>query len=316
MPRLLALLIGAFSLANIVDGILRPGFDANVWWIDLRPIPNVFADLFLASAGILLLTFAIAPEAGKLRQRATLFTTSALAAATFWNVCHFYRLLNSGHISPAVPIPFSLFILGALLVILFGVLRQNQMRSGVEMFASVAAASLLIVLLPLALMYCFGKTDYRRQADAIVVFGARTYADGTPSMALADRVRTGCELYHSGLAPKLIFSGGPGDGEIHETEAMRRMAVSLGVPDDAIIMDKAGLNTHATVRNTHDIFEQHGVKRVLAVSHFYHLPRVKLCYQRAGLEVYTVPAKESRTLPKMPYLMAREVAAMWAYYFF
>jgi uncharacterized SAM-binding protein YcdF (DUF218 family) len=56
------------------------------------------------------------------------------------------------------------------------------------------------------------------------------------------------------------------------------------------------------------------VSRVLAVSHFYHLPRVKLSYQRAGREVYTVPAKETYLLRQMPYNMAREVAALWVYY--
>jgi len=57
-----------------------------------------------------------------------------------------------------------------------------------------------------------------------------------------------------------------------------------------------------------------GAKRVLAVSHAYHLPRVKMAYRRAGWDVYTVPAEESRPLTQTPYLVAREVAAVWAYY--
>jgi hypothetical protein len=46
----------------------------------------------------------------------------------------------------------------------------------------------------------------------------------------------------------------------------------------------------------------------------YHLPRIKLAYQRDGWEVFTVPAKESYLLRQMPYNMAREVAALWVYY--
>jgi hypothetical protein len=53
---------------------------------------------------------------------------------------------------------------------------------------------------------------------------------------------------------------------------------------------------------------------VLAVSHFYHLPRIKLAYQRAGLDVCTVPARQGRWLSQIPYNMAREVAAFWVYY--
>ena len=52
----------------------------------------------------------------------------------------------------------------------------------------------------------------------------------------------------------------------------------------------------AAVRNTEALFNQLHARRVLVVSHFYHLPRVKLAYQRAGREVYTVPAKESYLL--------------------
>jgi uncharacterized SAM-binding protein YcdF (DUF218 family) len=52
----------------------------------------------------------------------------------------------------------------------------------------------------------------------------------------------------------------------------------------------------------------------LAVSHGYHLPRVKLTFQRAGVEAYTVPARETFVLPHRPFLLAREVVALWAYY--
>jgi uncharacterized SAM-binding protein YcdF (DUF218 family) len=50
------------------------------------------------------------------------------------------------------------------------------------------------------------------------------------------------------------------------------------------------------------------------VSHSYHLPRVKLTFQRAGIETYTVPARETFVLPHRGYLLAREVAALWTYY--
>ena len=127
-------------------------------------------------------------------------------------------------------------------------------------------------------------------------------------------MRTGCQLYRDGFARVLIFSGGPGDAEIHETEAMRRMALSLGVRDEDILLDSSGLNTRATVRNTTAMFERHGLRRILAVSHFYHLPRIKLEYARAGVEVRTVPARESYFLRQTPLSVLREVPALWAYY--
>ena len=177
-----------------------------------------------------------------------------------------------------------------------------------------AVAFACLVCFSLAQMFFFGKTDYRRPADAAVVLGARVYADGRPSDALADRVRTACQLYREGLVRRLVFSGGLGDGAIHETEAMKRMATALGVRAEDIWLDKAGVNTQATVRNTEAVFAQWHASRILVVSHAYHLPRIKLAYLRDGWDVFTVPAKESYLLRQMPYNMAREVAAMWVYY--
>jgi vancomycin permeability regulator SanA len=134
------------------------------------------------------------------------------------------------------------------------------------------------------------------------------------SQALTDRTRTAVDLYLDGTVQQLVFSGGPGDGDIHETEAMRRYAMSRGVPVGAITRDLQGLSTHATVRNTVSHFDERGIRTVLAVSHYFHLPRIKMAYQRAGFEVYTVPARESYILYQTPYLLLRETAALWYYY--
>jgi len=179
----------------------------------------------------------------------------------------------------------------------------------------VAVVATCIVAFPLAQMYFFGHTDYRRRADVIVVFGARAHADGSPSGVLADRVRTGCDLYHRGLAPQLIFSGGPGDGAITEPQAMRRLALQLGVPDAAILLDENGVNTDATVRNTIPLFRNAHLHRVLAVSHSYHLARIKMAYLQAGWNIYTVPSREDSGLPgRGRFLIFRELIALGAYY--
>jgi vancomycin permeability regulator SanA len=171
-----------------------------------------------------------------------------------------------------------------------------------------------MVMFPLAQMFCFGKTDYRRDADVIVVFGAGVKKDGTMSDALRDRTVTGCKLYLEGYAPKIIFSGGPGPGIVHETEAMKKRALEMGIPEEAIITDRDGLSSKKTVENTTEIFKENSFEKVIAVSHYYHLPRIKMTYQRHGCQVLTVPAKESRILLRLPYYITREIAALWVYY--
>lgn len=315
LARGFALFLGGFSLLNILGELRRTGFDANTWWIDFRPVPAVASRAFLLVAAVFLIAYFVRPDMSNWRRRVTIGLSLVLLAVTLWNGVGFYLALARGDIRAGVPVPLSLLISLLLGLMYFAMLRAKGTEEGVWAKAIAAGiAAVCTVGFPAAQMFCYGKTDYRRPADAAVVFGARAYADGRPSLALADRVRTGCALYQEGLVGRLVFSGGPGDGDFHETEVMRRMATELGVPDQDILVDAQGLNTHATVRNTVPVFEELRFKSILAVSHFYHLPRIKMAYERAGCTVYTVPAEESRTLVMLPYYLAREVAALWVYY--
>ncbi len=313
--RALALFFGGFSLVNLLGGFRLPGFDANLWWIDLRILPEMPATLFLLLTSLCLLSFSIQPPHARWRRGLTAAIVGTVMIAVVWNIVEFYFVFAHGRLRPLLPVPLSLFVFAALGLILWVNLRPAPVPSA-RLFPGVLAIfGVCLISFPLAQMICLGETDYRRPADVAVVFGARAYADGRPSDALADRVRTACQLYRDGLVKKLIFSGGPGDGAVHETEAMRRQAVRLGVKPADILIDTAGLNTQATVKNTEAMFSQLNAHQIIVVSHFYHLPRIKMAYRRSGWDVYTVPAKESYFLRQTPYFMAREVAAMWVYYF-
>jgi len=313
MDRCVALFLGGFGLLNLISTWLRPAYDGNLIWIDLRRLPSPLGTALLTAGVVFLVLHALRPATKGLRRWSTVVVTGLLTLAAASNATVFWLLLSRGEIRAATPIPVSLGIVLLFLPVLIAVLRGKPCRPR-SRWALVPVLPVLAVLFPLAQMVSFGGTDYRRPADAIVVFGARTYADGKPSLALADRVRTGCALYHEGLAPRLVFSGGPGDGEIHETDAMRDLALSLGVPEVAIRLDPEGVNTRATVENTARMMEEEGWSRLLAVSHGYHLPRIKMTYGRVGRRVFTVPAVETRRIGKMPVLMGREVAAWWVYW--
>lgn len=313
--RGVSLFLGAFCLLNVGGELLRPGFDANMFWIDLSPLPAELARGFLALAGLLMLQFAIVPSSNRLVQFVLRATVLVLLGTALWNTWVFFELLNRGLIRSEFPVPFSLQVVAALLAILAGVVHpgatQPLARGGIPtIYVTFAVCS---VAFPIAQMYCFGKTDYRQPADWIVVFGCRVYHDGSPSPALEQRVLTAVELYQQGLAPAIVMSGGPGDGATDEPSAMRRLAVEQGVPEAAIFVDGAGLNTSATLRNLHARLENSEERRVLAVSDFFHLPRIKLSSRRQGLKVRTVPAGTGR-FPGMWAQLARETAALWLYY--
>lgn len=312
MLRGFALFLGTFALFNLGGALALPTFDATIWWIDLSLLPSPLRPAFLLVFGASLIAFAVRPSMGPARRIMSAVLAGAALAIALVNTWEYFSLRAAGSITGSA-VPFSLLIALPLAGVLAAMLMRRS--GGGRARAMVVCALGTAVAFPLLQMACFGTTDYRRPADVVVVLGAKAYADGTPSVPLGDRVRTACELYHAGLAPRLLFSGGPGDGRMHETESMRRFAVSLGVPPDAIVLDTRGLSTQATVDATTPMLRSMGARRVMVVSHAYHLPRVKMAYQRAGLDVFTVPARESYTLGAMPYYVAREVAGLWAYYF-
>jgi uncharacterized SAM-binding protein YcdF (DUF218 family) len=313
--RGLALFFGGFTLLNLLGNLRRPGFDADEWWLDLRLLPGPVAELSLAAIAVLLLAFGIRPAMGTLRRRITLLSVGLASLSAVVNLFQFYKLLGSHAIRSDWPFPFSIVVALAMAAIVRAIARPAAQNGGrLNVVRTGLALTVCLVAFPLAQVLFFGNTDYRRRADAILVMGARAYADGRLSDALADRVKTGCELFREGRAPRIIFSGGPGDGAIHETESMRRRALELGVPSEAILLDKQGLNTRATVRNSRDLFAREGTRDALGVSHFYHLPRLKLEAQRAGINLYTVPARQSRIPQQTPWSVCREVVALWVYY--
>lgn len=317
MSRGLALFLGCFGLLNALAGQMHPGFDINIWWLDVRWLPHAWAVAFVTLSSVALASFAIRPRLRRWRRWATRAALAWLIAVAAINTAVFYEVRARGDLVGGLKLPLSLVVCVCLmgLFVLLPVGRAVRGLGGVRSVAAmlIVAAGLALAF-PVAQMAFFGRTSYARPVDAIVVFGAGVYADGTMSLALSDRVATACDLYNDGLSKWLVVSGGPGMGDVHETDAMRREAIAAGVPAERILIDAEGVGTDATVANTGRLFRTHGIERVLAVSHWYHLPRIKMTYQRAGRDVYTTPAVESRPLLRLRYYVAREIAAVWVYY--
>jgi vancomycin permeability regulator SanA len=312
--RIFALFFALLTLLNLAGNLVRPGFDASIWWISFGPWPEWISRLVLCISAMALFGFAF--KTFRPAQRSPLIAAAAamLAAVALANIVTFYWLVVTGKIVARFPVPFSLIVCFGMVVVAGSAWAPSDRLVRANRWKVAAGGMALFGVFPLALMLFFGNTDYRRPADVAVVFGARAYADGRLSDALEDRIRAACELYRSGLVKKIVLSGGPGDGAITESAAMRNYALRHGVRAEDVFLDDAGWNTESTVQNTVPLFRQWQAQRILVVSHFYHLPRIKMAYQRAGVEVCTVPARQGHYLSQMPYNMAREVAAFWAYY--
>ena len=120
-----------------------------------------------------------------------------------------------------------------------------------------------------------------------IVFGAGLWRDGTPTPVLRDRVQTAANLYFDGKVEKLLMSGDNRFVNYNEPEAMRQYALTLGVPENAIVLDYAGRRTYDTCYRARDIF---GVKSAILVTQGFHLPRALFLCNMLGVDGVGVPA--------------------------
>jgi vancomycin permeability regulator SanA len=318
VARGLALFTGVFTLLSVVVVTRAEDFGANNWWVIVYFVPRLVSAGLLAAVGVAFVAYAVAPRMRAWRRWPTLALFIFFAAVAVFNAVAFYFVWRAGYIAPRVPLPFSLIVAGLLGFVAWAAVRAPSPRRRRWSTAAVIAATALacIVAFPLAQILFFGTTDYRRAAGMAVVFGAQVHEGGAPSTSLRDRMDTAVELYDDHLVRLILVSGGVGESGYNEALVMRQMAVRAGVPVDRVIVDSSGVNTDATVRHSLPFFGLAGDTwpDVLAVSQFYHLPRIKLAYARAGFDVLTVPAGTSTPIRETPYLVVREIPAFWVYY--
>jgi vancomycin permeability regulator SanA len=312
IARGVALFLSGFLIMGAVGRAFGDSSE-NIWLIDLSMIPFWLGGVLSALSGVALAGYALAPVMGRWRRIATMLLCSLLAAAAAFNAGAFFAARADGRIASPLPVPFSIFVSFVIGGIVLGLVASapSAYPRGVT-FGMVVTLCIVLVLFPLAQVFFFGTTDYRREADAAVVLGARVYEGGVLSQSLRDRVDTGVVLYEEGLVPRLVMSGGIGESGVDEAAAMRDYAVVRGVPFSAVSVDSSGTDTQASARNSRTLLGPGA--SVLAVSQFYHLPRVKMAFRMQGIDAYTVPARGPYPIVGTPAFVIREVPAFWWYW--
>ena len=159
----------------------------------------------------------------------------------------------------------------------------------------------------------YGRRGVQGRWDVIMVAGCRVMADGRPSPALEARVRRAVELYDEGRAPLIVMTGGVGDNAPSEARASMRLAVSLGVPADAIVLEERSTSTDENARFARDALQESEVDvgRTLVVTSAYHVLRCERVFARYLPEVRGVGVVEE-PWPRVRGAL-REVVALTAY---
>lgn len=306
--------VGVFGLVNVLGELLRGPFDVIRSFVGVPESLHIFALPLEAIVAVVLVLNRLKPfESQRFRSIAAVLV-GAVALFSAADIIIFYRVVFSGHVQTSFPVPSSIVVCAFFAALTYDMARGHSKDSwtwkrALQFFS---ISCVVAAALPLLLMFTFGPTNYAREADCAVVFGARVWDDGTPSLALSDRVDEGIRLYQKGLIKKLVMSGAIDQGNGYsEPEVMKNRAVEAGVPAADILLDEAGIDTSSTVRNTAELMQREGFSKALAVSHYYHEPRVKMLFSRARVRVYTVPAKMTRRLLKEPVFIVREILAYY-----
>ncbi len=168
---------------------------------------------------------------------------------------------------------------------------------------------LLVLLIPRLVVFAYAQprlytVEQVPSKRVAVVFGAGLLANGNLSPELSERVSTAADLYLSGKVDKLLMSGDNRVVEHNEPGAMRKFAIRLGVPSDAIVQDYAGRRTYDTCYRASRIF---GLNDVILITQEYHLLRALYTCNMLGVHAIGVPADRSDS----PYLYGnlREIPA-------
>ncbi|HEX8945141.1 MAG TPA: YdcF family protein [Gemmatimonadaceae bacterium] len=145
----------------------------------------------------------------------------------------------------------------------------------------------------LGAVWFWSRRDEARPAAAIVVLGAAQYG-GKPSPVLRARVDHAIDLFHRGLADRIIFTGGVGDRDTtSEAAVSQRYAMEHGVPPSAILMETVGRSTSESLEHVATLMEASPSRDVILVSDPFHMLRLSILARRYGLTPLTSPTQTS-----------------------
>jgi vancomycin permeability regulator SanA len=158
------------------------------------------------------------------------------------------------------------------------------LKSKWRRLAAVLLVFPLWFLIHTVLIVADGLTDEIAKTDAAVVLGNTVEPNGKPSARLKARLEKAFELYEKKLVGKIIVSGGFGAEGFEEADAMRDYLIAKNVPENDIILDRDGYNTHQTAVNARRIMQANDFQSVTIVSQYFHITRTRLAFQKAGIE--------------------------------
>lgn len=158
----------------------------------------------------------------------------------------------------------------------------------------VVAVVLFLLITAIQVVHTAGLQEIH-SADAIVVFGAAEYS-GRPSPVLRARLDHALDVFHHGVAPVVITTGGAAaDPKFSEGGVGRDYLMHHGIPERSLIAETQGHDTAESAVRVATIMRANGLHSCVAVSDAYHVFRIRKLLEHEGIApVYVAPRPDSR----------------------
>jgi uncharacterized SAM-binding protein YcdF (DUF218 family) len=176
--------------------------------------------------------------------------------------------------------------------------------------ASIIAALIIYVAYQFVDLRTGNSITTVTHADCLVVLGAAVWPGGQPSPVLRDRLTRAAELYHDGVAGKIICSGGVGKYPPAEAEVGKQFLMKAGVAERDIIMESASVSTSEQAVRIRKICDQEGFQSIALVTSFFHEKRAIQLFRSAGFANIQDARCTHERFEDLNYWVARDALAL------
>jgi uncharacterized SAM-binding protein YcdF (DUF218 family) len=199
-----------------------------------------------------------------------------------------------------------------MVLIIFGVIINSKKISIIGIFILIVCSLPVVSNKLVAYLesdYQLSKPSNIEPADSIVVLSGMIktinskdgldYEFGEAS----DRIFAGINLFKEKKAPKLILTRGklPWSVGIQEGEYLKEIAINNGISENNILLTENVENTDQEAKAIKKLLSDDKSK-VLLVTSAFHMPRARIVFEAAGINVVPFPVDFQKELSKITFM--------------
>ncbi len=184
-----------------------------------------------------------------------------------------------------------LLVIGTGLGIMLGFLNLRKTLWSLAIGLLIATLAVAYTPLAPALMRGMDRRDEMGPVDAVVVLGGGFVNSQVIGAQAQDRLLKGLELLRAGYAPRLVLTRPGKAGAVWPSQArdeMKKLRQDFPVDEVGPVQ-----NTHDEALAVAELIHQRGWKRIILVTHWWHMRRAAATFGKTGVSILCSPCQDS-----------------------